>query len=136
MNKTEAVLAWVRGWDKLTKLNATRNEADEKAMNTVSNDLVVQEYIDGTADREYTFALVLYQDWSDGNNSYNLEAEKLAESWLEWVSAQYPDNVPDFGENATITKIEPVQNIPTLAAVYQDESLAKYQFQAKIYYTE
>lgn len=137
--KTDAVVAWAKGWPELDgylKLNAVSTEAGEHAINTVYNDASIVEYVDGTAKREYTFALVMIADWSDGFDSVNEEANRLGESWVDWVASQYPDNVPDFGDKASISKIEPLYNMPSLAMVYQEDSLAKYMFQVKITYTE
>lgn len=143
--KTDAVVAWAKGWPELDgylKLNAVSTEAGEHAINTVPsgssvyNDIGIVEYVDGTAKREYTFALVMIADWSDGFDNVNAEANRLGESWVDWVASQYPDNVPDFGDKTSISKIEPLYNMPSLAMVYQEDSLAKYMFQAKITYTE
>lgn len=137
--KTDAVVTWAKGWPELDgylKLNAVSTEAGEHALNTVYNDVAVTEYVDGTAKREYTFALIMIAEWSDGFDGINAEANRLGESWIDWVAGQYPDNVPDFGQNASISKIEPLYNVPSLAMVYQEDSLAKYMFQAKITYTE
>lgn len=136
--KTEAVVEWAKGWPDLNgyiKLNAVTSEAGDASINTVYNDAKVQDYIDGRALREYTFALVMMADWSDGFDATNAEANRLNESWIDWVGSQFPDNVPDW-PGASFQSIESVYNVPSLAAVYQDESLAKYMFQAKITYIE
>lgn len=136
--KTEAVVEWAKGWPDLNgyiKLNAITSESGDASIDTVYNESKVQEFIDGRALREYTFALVMMADWSDGFDATNAEANRLSESWIDWVDSQYPDNVPDW-PGAMFQSIESVYNVPSLAAVYQDESLAKYMFQAKITYIE
>lgn len=136
--KTEAVLEWAKGWPDIggyLKLNAISSESGDASLDTVYNDAKVQDYIDGRALREYTFALVMMADWSDGFDATNAEANRLNESWIDWVDSQFPDNVPEW-PGAIFQSIESVYNVPSLAAVYQDESLAKYMFQAKIAYIE
>lgn len=136
--KTEAVVDWAKGWPDLggyLKLNAISSEAGDASLDTVYNDAKVQDYIDGRALREYTFALVMMADWSDGFDATNAEANRLNESWIDWVDSQFPDNVPEW-PGAIFQSIESIYNVPSLAAVYQDESLAKYMFQAKITYIE
>lgn len=129
---------WAKGWPDLggyLKLNAISSESGDASLDTVYNDAKVQDYIDGRALREYTFALVMMADWSDGFDATNAEANRLNESWIDWVDSQFPDNVPEW-PGAIFQSIESIYNVPSLAAVYQDESLAKYMFQAKITYIE
>lgn len=129
---------WAKGWPDLggyLKLNAISSESGDASLDTVYNDAKVQDYIDGRALREYTFALVMMADWSDGFDATNSEANRLSESWIDWVDSQFPDNVPEW-PGAIFQSIESIYNVPSLAAVYQDESLAKYMFQAKITYIE
>ena len=138
--KTHAVVEWLKtyeGFDGYLKLNSTLLEAGESAVNTVYNDVEVSQFIDGTREKQYTFAVVVVCNWSDGMDTVNKEAEEWGEEWLDWVDAQFEQgNVPDFGENATVRGIESLQNIPSLAAVYQEEQLARYMFQARITYWE
>ena len=138
--KTDAVVAWLKTYPELDgylKLNATELTVGEHAVNTVYNDWEVRQFIDGTREREFTFSLVMVCDWSSGFDSINAEAEKWGEKWLDWCDAQFAaGNVPDFGEGARIRAIESLQNIPSLAATYQEEQLARYMFQARITYWE
>ena len=138
--KTEAVVRWLKTCGltkKYLKLNAVDMKADERAMNVVYNDERIREFIDGTVERRYTFSLVMVADWSDGFDSTNAEAMEFGEEWLDWVARQFKaGNVPDFGKSCIIRAIEPLQNVPALAAAYQDVQLARYQFQAAITYWE
>ena len=138
--KTAAVVEWLNTYPELDgylKLNATELEAGERTVSTVYNDAKVREFIDGTVERQYTFAVVMVCDWSSGFDAVNAEAESWGERWLDWCDAQFKaGNVPDFGEMCTIRAIESLQNIPSLAATYQEEQLARYMFQARITYWE
>lgn len=137
--KTQAVKEWAEEWPPLSgylKLNAVELVPGEFTINTVYNDAYVREFIGGKKERIYTFALVFVTNWSSGFDEVNKEAEELGEMWLDWVEAQYAaGNLPDFGD-ASIRKIQSVQNIPGLSAVYDETMTAKYMFQAAITYWE
>lgn len=138
--KTRAVVEWLKtypGFDGYLKLNATGLEAGENAVNTVYNEQTVREFVDGTKEKQYTFAVVMVARWSSGFDPQNIDAQEWGEAWLDWVDAQFKaGNVPDFGENVTIRAVESLQNVPSLAATYQEEQLARYMFQARITYWE
>lgn len=136
--KAKEVLEWARKWpeiDGYLKLNALVSQDGDASLNVIQTDSTVKKFIDGTAIREYLFQLKIVTAWSDGFNPVNVEAERLAASWIDWVNRQYPDNVPDFGD-AEITDISAIQNAPALNMVYQDDGLAEYAIQAKITYRE
>lgn len=136
--KAKAVLEWAKGWEELDgflKLNALITQEGQATLNTVTNDSIVQKYIDGTAIRHYTVQLKVITSWSDGYDPVNVEAERLASSWLDWVNRQFPENVPEW-EGADITGIEALQNAPALNRVFENDSLAEYVIQAQITYIE
>lgn len=137
MSKTDKVLDWARGWPELEgylDLNSIVSKSGDKAINTVSNERIVQQYINGEAVREYTFALAYIVDWSSGTDDINQIAMRLGESWLEWVTEQ--NRKKNFPDLPNVESVVPLQNIPTLAMVYESDSIAKYQFQCKITYRE
>jgi len=137
--KTDAVKAWLETWpglDGYLKLNAVEMTPGEFSVQTVFNDSFRREFIGGKKERIYTFALVLVADWSSGFDDVNAEANKIGEEWLDWVDRQYAEgNLPDFGD-ASIRKIQSVQNVPGLSAVYDEDMTAQYMFQAAITYWE
>lgn len=136
--KTEAVLEWAKGWPELDgylKLNALITEDGEATMATTYTDSPIERYNDGTAKRRYSFFLKVVTAWSDGYDPVNVQAERLAALWLDWVNAQYPANVPDW-PGANIQGIESPQSTPSLNAVYQDDGLAEYAIQAVVTYIE
>lgn len=137
--KTEAAFEWAKGWHELDgflKLNALINKDGEATFSTAYNDRALIEYNDGTAKRQYTFQLRLIAPWSDGYDSVNIEAERLATEWYDWVAEQYEKgNIPEW-DGAEITAIEPVNNAPALNAVFQEDSTAEYIIQAIIEYIE
>lgn len=139
-DKHGAVLDWCRtysGFDGYLKLNATEYAAGENSLTTTINDQAVTNYINGSADKVYTFTIVMIMDWSSGFDDMNQTALEWGSDWLDWVAKQYEaGNVPDFGDNVTIYDIEALQNMPQLAEVDQDSKLAKYTFSARIDYRE
>lgn len=138
--KTKAVAEWVKTCPfigKRLKINAVDMKAGEVALNTVSNTQLDVEFIDGTKEKAYTFALVFVREWSDGVDKINQEAVEFGEKWQDWVSEQLDaGNVPNFGNRCTIRAIKPLQNIPDVAAVYGDVQKAQYQFQCEVTYWE
>ena len=137
--KAKAVFDWLLTWDQLDgylKMNAILAEPDASSFNVVPNEAVLEEFIDGTAKRRYTFQLKVVLPWSAGYDAVNLAAESLTSSWLDWVSEQYAKGNVPLWSGANITGINPTQNAPGLNFVYQDEALAEYVFEAAIDYEE
>lgn len=138
VGKAQAALEWAKGWKQLDgylKLNAIISEDGDASFDTSYNDVAIEKYNDGTAKRQYTFQLRIIAPWSDGYDPVNIEAEKKAAEWLDWISHQYPENVPDW-DGALILSIEPAQNAPALNRVFETGSLAEYLIQAIITYVE
>lgn len=136
-DKTDAVLEWAKTWEPLDgflKLNAIKNEDGDASMSTVFGDNEGEPFIDGTARREYTFMLKIMLPWSDGFDPTNAEANKLVTGWREWVDGQYDKgNVPEW--DCEIENIRSLYDVPAVT-VYPEESLAEYNFQARITYIE
>ena len=134
--KTDAALKWAKTWpqlDEFLKLNAIDAEDGDAALNTVFSDSSGEPFIDGTARRDFTFGLKMMLPWSDGHDPINSYAERLMESWRDWVDEQYPDNVPEWG--CEIEDIKALYDVPAVM-VYSEDSLAEYTFLAKITYIE
>lgn len=138
--KHAAVLAWLKtypGFGGYLKLNAVEYQQGETSLITEFNDAVVQRFVSGAADKQYTFTVSMVLTWSSGFDSINETALKAGSAFLDWIDQQFKrQNVPDFGTSATITNIEALQNMPSLALVDQDARLAKYTFSARISYRE
>ncbi len=137
MNKADIILEWAKGWPELEgylKLNSIVQKSGDKAMNTQTNEADVIRYINGQALRELTFAFSYVVDWSDGYDAVNSRAMELGQSWIAWVDAQEAKrNYPDL---PNVQSVAALQNIPTLAMVYERDNIAKYQFQCKITYID
>lgn len=134
--KTDAALKWARTWprlDDLLKLNAIIEDDEDATFTTVYSDAKGEPFIDGTARHEYTFGLRIMLPWSDGTDEQNADAMRLVEEWRDWVDEQFPDNVPDW--DCEIEDIRALYDVPAVN-VYQEDSLAEYNFLSKIIYTE
>lgn len=135
--KTDAVLEWAKTWEPLNgflKLNAILAEDGDASMATVFGDSEGEPFIDGTAQRDFTFMLKIMLPWSDGFDPINAEANRLATTWSDWVDQQYEKgNVPEW--DCEIDGIRSLYDVPAVT-VYQEDSLAEYNFQARITYIE
>lgn len=134
--KTDAALEWAKTWpnlDGFLKLNAIDAEDGDAALTTIFTDAKGKPFIDGTARHEFTFGLKMMLPWSDGHDPINAEAERLMEQWRDWVDEQYPENIPEW--DCEIEGIEALYDVPAVM-VYSEDSLAEYNFLAKITYTE
>lgn len=136
--KAEKLLEWAREWPDFNgylKLNALVNKEGEASLNVVANDKIIQRFIDGTAQREFTAQFKLILPWSDGYDPTNVNSEQFASSLLDWIDEQYPDNIPDW-ENCKIYEITTINNAPSLDFVHEQDDLAEYSVQALIRYSE
>lgn len=137
--KTKAALEWAKTWPHLNdflKLNSILiSEENDASLVPVPNSTADDEpFIDGTARHRRIFMFRIVLPWSDGYDPTNLQAEKLATDWMDWVNEQYPSNIPDW-PNADIEEIKALSDTPAIQ-ISQEESLAEYNFQARITYTE
>lgn len=134
--KTDAVIKWAKTWphiDEYLKLNAILTDDGEASLNTIGTEKVGDLFIDGTPKyHDYTFMLKMVLPWSDGYDDINADAQRLMEEWMDWVDEQWPENVPEIG---TVEAIDAVASEPTIM-VYQEDSLAEYNFICRIRYTE
>lgn len=135
--KSEAVMKWLAGFDgELPKLSASPGEVGEKAVQIDQTEFIDSRFISGKCRRRYLITMQYVAEWSGGNDLINRESMRYGEEWLDWIAAQYErGNLPDF-PGAMISGIEPIHNSPEVAAVYQAEALARYQFSAEISYIE
>lgn len=127
-----AVHAWARGYDPRLRLNAILAKAGDRSLMTSASSKVA-EYIGGRSDRRLSFSLAVMQPWSEGPDGLNSKAIAEGESWLAWVSEQWPSNVPDLG-GLEVLAIEPDDEVPVLVQVTTDGRLARYQFNVHMDY--
>ena len=134
--KAKEVKAWALTCPAINELktNAIVNDMGDSAIFFNTQEKSVVTYIDGSEVRDIIFGLQYVLPWSDDGDDINDDALGAVNGWLEWVSEQYPHNVPDFGEDCTIISIEPQQNMSELVQV--DQGTARYSVAASIRYLE
>lgn len=134
--KAKEVKAWALTCPAINELktNAIVNDMGDSAIFFNTQGKAVVTYIDGSEVRDLLFSLQYVLPWSEDGDDINDEALNSVNGWLEWVSEQYPHNVPDFGEECTIISIEPQQNMSELVQV--DQGTTRYSVAASIRYLE
>lgn len=121
----------------ILNFNFSPESEDSIALITNYSDKVKKKYVTGAVQKEYGFTLVIVKSYSSFQDDLNLEAMNFAQAFMEWLEEQNEKKeYPDFGENCEIQKMENLQNMPNLAGVNQDGTMARYMIQAKIVYKE
>ncbi len=137
-NKHQAMYEYILQNETIQKLFYLTNEAQDNSVTItpVYSDEVIKQYIDGTAERQYDFAVALYKNLSDVPfDMENLVSMTEAQSFMDWIDAQdAAGNFPDFGQACTVTKIRNLQDMPGVAG--EDGKHIKYLFQCRVEYTE
>lgn len=136
--KADKLLDWAKQWegfDGYLKLNALVAKEGDSSLNIVANDRVVEQYIDGSAIREFTAQFKMVCSWSDGYDNTNIEAYELFSGFIDWVNDQFPTNCPNWPD-AAITGIETQENAPSLDFVNEQDDVAEYSVNVIINYQE
>lgn len=117
--------------------NFSPEAPDTVALLTDYSDRVVREFVNGDAELAYGFTILITKTYSAETDDLNLEAMNFAQALIDWMAEQNREhNLPDFGEGYESERIEPLQNMPNLAAVNAEEGLARYQIQGRILYRQ
>lgn len=117
------------------RFNAILDKSGAVSVQTVSSSRWQKKYIRDHGIKTYDFAIVSMQPQDSGTTRRNAESMSAVQACLDWVSAQNrARNFPDFGADARVIKIEPLQNVPDIAAVNQSGDTAKYMFQCRVTY--
>lgn len=128
---SDAIYEWARGYYPNLRLNAILENIGDKALIT-SAGTPQKEYIDGSAEIQVDFTLVLVAPWSEGIDGLNRDALEEGERWLDWVREQGKlHNLPAIDG---IVEVEVDDEAPVLVEVTQGALWARYQFQAHIIY--
>lgn len=139
-NKYLAIYNWVKTYEPLEDglyFNVILDEPDTASVNSVSNGVEINTFIDGTKEVEYLFAVSIQREFDPaGTSSVNVTKENEFDDFAKWVEEQSEEqNFPDFGDKITIEKIEPTQTAP-MVTVDTNNQVAKYLGQFKITYLE
>lgn len=117
--------------------NFSDESPDSMAILTNYSDRVIRRFITGECEKEYGFAIVITKQYSSETDDINLEAMDFAQAVVERLHEKDRlKDYPDFGEDCEVLSIEPLQNMPNLAAVNAKEQLARYQVQGRVRYRE
>lgn len=140
MNIYKQVNDWLLEYTALNNwiyFNATPYVSGAVAMNSVAGDRVKKSFINGDIEKELVFAIDMVTEYdATGTSDINLNAIDEVSHFCEWLEEQEINkNYPYFGDNCVIDKVEVLNNVPSLM-VNQEQMLSKYQFQARITYTQ
>jgi hypothetical protein len=139
INKEERLLEWVEQNPYLTdeiKLNWLSERSGSCAVVPVHGETAVESYLDGTKIKCYDFMFQILFDISENADGVNAENMFTLRQWQDWIEEmEREENYPDFGGGCGNYKLMNLSNTPQLAQVY-DNGAAKYQFPARIVYTE
>ncbi len=139
VNKDQAVHDWLSSNPERTDtfFNFLEEHANSYAIVPIAGESVIKRYINGSALREYVFALQTMQSLSQTTDDVNTQTMYIMRQWQDWIEEQETaGNYPDFGEKCSGYRLENLSNMPQLAMTYTDEQMAKYQFMARLIYEE
>jgi len=139
INKEERLIEWAAQNPYLTdavKLNWLAEHNGSCSVAPVSGGIYAEKYLDGSGVKYYDFmfqAIFALSDTTDGVNTRNMFALR---QWQDWIDEmENTGNYPDFGESCGDYELQNLANAPQLAQVYNN-GMAKYQFPARLIYTE
>lgn len=119
------------------QFNFSPEAPDSISFVTRFSDQVIRKYINGDAEKEYGFALVIVKQYSTEDDDINVEAMAFADRFTDWIRQQdKAKDYPNLGNNIEVRSIESLQNMANLAAINEEEGLARYQLQGRIVYIE
>lgn len=140
VNKDERLLQWAASNPYLTDtllMNFLREHNGACDIVPIADEEVVKRYINGTAIKRYDFMFRAMLDLSQNPDTANTDNISILRQWQNWIDEQEEEgNYPDFGEKCSGYKLENLSNMPQLAQVYNEGNKAKYQFPARLTYTE
>lgn len=135
LGQGEALRNWIQGWNDLVTLNGMIADDEGLGLFIVPNASPDLQYINGDDEKTLMLSLNATLPYSVGQDDVNIKAQRIVESWYDWVSEQFGlKNVPDFGDSE-ITDISPTGSAPAIAQIYENDT-AKYQFSAQITYID
>ena len=118
------------------KLNWLSEHNGSCSVAPVPGESSAEKYIDGSNLKHYDFMFLVMlpiSDTTDGVNISNMFELRLWQNWIEEM--QSSGNYPDFGERCYDYELQNLADSPHLAQIY-DNGTAKYQFPARLIYTE
>lgn len=99
-------------------------------------DRVIKRYVNGTAIKNYVFALQINLLMSDSVDRTNIENMSLVRNWQKFImTQQILSDYPDFGPHCSQYRIRTGDDAPVLT-ILDDNNQARYDFFATIEYVE
>lgn len=140
VNKDEILLQWAAQNPYLTDallMNFLSENNGSCDIVPIPGEEVAKRYIDGTAIKRYDFMFRVMFDLSQNADTVNTDNMFTLRQWQEWIEEQERGgNYPDFGGKCSAYRLENLSNMPQLAQVYNAGNKAKFQFPARLTYTE
>jgi len=137
MNKNEAMWEYLM---KCPEINTylTFNSVGAESGNTgllteYSSEAWEKKMLRGGIKR-YDFAVIMMKQHDTGTSTVNISQIFDVQKVMDWIDEQNQiRNFPDFG-NKMMISIENLQNMPNLAGVSDDSTVAKYMIQCRVKY--
>ncbi len=138
-NKHQAVWDWLYRNEEISALffNFSTSEENDTVIAPIVSDNVIRKYVDGTAVKQYDFAVIQYQRYNSEipNVTENAEIIFDVEQVMEWIDERNRErDFPKFPDGCVITKVENLQDMPEVTEV--SETGAKYMFSVRISYIQ
>lgn len=134
-----ALWEWFMQCAAITKLFFNfSSENDGDTVIIASGDSVIEEYIDGSARRQYTFELARFLPVTfTENDAGNVEMMEDVETIIRWAETQVAaGNFPQFPKGCSVESVSALDSYAGYVAA-QDENTAKYMIPFAInYYKE
>ena len=139
VNKDMMMHEWAAQFPLLTEpllFSYLAEQDGASAIVPIQGDAVIKAYVDGSSQREYSFALQLLRRVSDSTDDTNTGNAHILRRWVDWIhERQRIGDFPDFGARCSHYSLEVLSNMPMLAQVYEN-GMGKYQFYARLKYLE
>lgn len=133
------MLEWAEQNPYLTdvmKLNWLSEKSGSCAVVPVPGETTLESYLDGTSIKQYDFIFQVVFYMSENSDGVNADNMFVLRQWQDWIEQmEHEGNYPDFGELCGNYELQNLSNMPQVAQVYDNLS-AKYQFPARLIYTE
>jgi hypothetical protein len=139
INKEEKLIEWAGGNPYLKdalKLNWLAENLGSCSVVPVPGEASVEEYMDGSCLKHYDFIFQVMLPVSEATDGVNIGSMFELRQWQNWIDEmQRTGNYPDFGGFCYNYELQNLANTPSVAQSY-DNGTAKYQFPARLIYTE
>lgn len=138
MNLFEIINEWLKQYKPIGSwlyFNSTPVELGVTSMNTLPSSQT-REYIDGSKKVTLLFTIRMVKSYDEGTSDVNMEELSEVCRFSEWIKEQNDThNYPDFGDRRTVTKVEVLSTVPSLA-IDRASQLAQYSFNAQLIYND